>query len=239
MVDENFRQFIKEQISLPEEKWNEDFKNYIQKKYRELEAEILEISPEQELEKNFQRYLESLDIKKEDLMSKRILDLGCGEGEFVKYCLGEGISREVYGLDVSIKPEEINPGYRQFFLKGDFEKGIPLKNFDYIFSVGSVEAPYSEDIDRDLRKTLILALSSLNHDGEIRIFPIRKAPPVSGLAGIDFSYKKWTELLNDLKTKNWIDYELKPIDIRAAGNKPDVWLEQVLIINKKLIDIKF
>lgn len=239
MIDDNFRQFIKEQISLPEDKWDKDFKNYIQQKYQESQAEIIEISPEQALENNFQRYLESLDIEKKDLINKRILDLGCGEGEFVKYCLGEGISQEVYGLDISIEPEKINPGYRQFFLKGDFEKGIPLKHCDYIFSVGSVEAPYSEDIDKDLRKTLILALIALSHNGEIRIFPIRKAPPVSGLAGIDFSYKKWIELLDDLKLKSWINYELKPIDIRVAGNKPDVWLEQVLIINKKLVDIKF
>jgi hypothetical protein len=240
MLDDNFRQFIKEQICLPEEKWDEDFKNYIQEKYQDSQKEMTEPSPEQELENNFQRYLKSLDIEKKVLMNKRILDLGCGqEGEFVKYCLGQGISQDVYGLDISIKLEEINPGYRRFFIKGNFEESIPIKNFDYIFSVGAVEAPYSEEIDRNPRKSLIFALSALIYNGEIRIFPIRKAPPFGGLAGIDFSRKKWTELLNDLKLKNWIDYELRPIDIRVAGNKPDVWLEEVLIINKKFIDIKF
>ena len=35
MIDDNFRQFIKSQISLPENKWGESFKNYIQNKNRE------------------------------------------------------------------------------------------------------------------------------------------------------------------------------------------------------------
>ena len=224
---------------MPEKKWDSAFVDYIQKKYQELQKETGHFTAEQELEKGFQRYLDCLDISKDDLMGRRILDLGCGAGDFVKYCLGQGISREAYGLDILIEPEEINPGYRRFFLKGDFEQGIPLKDFDYIFSVAAVDAPYSEEVDRNLRRTVISALVALKHEGEIRIFPVRKAPPASGLAGIDFSRKKWMELLDDLKSKNWINYELRPIDIRAAGNKPDVWLEEVLIINKELVKINF
>lgn len=239
MLDNNFREFIREQINLPDNKWDDVFRDYVHKKYQELQKEIIELSPEEELEKNFQRYLESLDIQKEDLMNKKILDLGCGAGDFVKYCLGQGISREVYGLDILIEPEELNPGYRRFFIKANFEKGIPLKDFDYIFSVAAVEAPYSEEVERDLRKAVISALVVLKQEGEIRIFPVRKAPPASGLAGIDFARRKWIELLGDLKSKNWINYVLRPIDIKVAGNKPDVWLEEVLIINKEFAEINF
>ncbi|MBU3964635.1 class I SAM-dependent methyltransferase [Patescibacteria group bacterium] len=239
MLDNNFRQFIKEQIALPEKKWNSVFVDYIQKKHQELHREVENFSSEQKLEKEFQRYLECLDISKDDLIGKRILDLGCGEGDFIKHCLGQGISKEAYGLDILIEPEEINSGYRQFFLKHDFEKAIPLKDFDYIFSVSAIDAPYSKEIDGNLRETIILALVALKHEGEIRIFSVRKAPPSSGLTGIDFSRKKWIELLDDLKTKNWINYELRPIDIRVAGNKPDVWLEEVLIIRKELVKIDF
>jgi SAM-dependent methyltransferase len=228
-----FRQFLAEQIALPEEKWDERFKQYIEEKRKDLLQEIPEHSPEEEQEWNFQRYLKSLDLKKEDLINKRILDLGCGEGQFIKFCLGQGISQDVYGLDIQLEPEEINPGFRKYFLKGDFEEELPIKELDYIISVAAVDAPCSQEIERDLRKILILALMAIKHDGEIRIFPILKAGIISGLRAFEFSYKKWMETLEQLSAKGLIDYELKPIDIRAAGNKPDVWLEQVLIIKKR------
>jgi len=228
-----FRQFLAKQIALPEEKWDEKFKQYIEQKNNDLLQEIPERNPEEEQEWNFQRYLKSLDLKKEGLVNKRILDLGCGEGDFIKFCLGQGISTEVYGLDIQLEPEETNPGFRKYFLKGDFEEELPIKELDYIISVAAVDAPCSQEIERDLRKILILAFMAIKHDGEIRIFPIRKTGIRSGLRAIEFSYKKWMEILERLSAKGLIDYELKPIDIRVAGNKPDVWLEQVLIIKKR------
>ena len=222
-----------EQVSLPREQWDERFVQYISEKHRESLQDVFERSPEEEQEINFQRYLKSLDFKKEDLLNKRILDLGCGEGDFVKFCLGQGISREVYGLDLQIEPEQINPAYRKYFLKGDFEQELPVKELDYIISVAAVEAPHSEEIEKDLRRILVLALTAIKHNGEIRIFPIRKAGVRSELKAIEFSWKKWLEVLEDLSVKGLIDYEIRPIDIRTGGNKPDVWLEQVLIIKRK------
>ncbi|PIS34665.1 MAG: hypothetical protein COT37_01475 [Parcubacteria group bacterium CG08_land_8_20_14_0_20_43_9] len=238
MFDDNFRQFLKEQIALPKEKWDKVFVDYIQKKFQEPADEARELSPEQEMEVGFQRYLRCLDIEKENLAGKRILDLGCGEGLFVKHCLGQGISGEVYGLDILIEPEKINLGYRQFFLKGDFEEKIPLDDFDYIFSVAAIDAIPSEGDQRKLRRALLSALIALKHDGEIRIFPVRKAPSASGLAGIDSSRRQWIKLLDELKAKEWIDYELRPIDITVVGkDQPEGWLDEALIIKKKLVEI--
>jgi len=227
-----FGRFLDEQIVLPEKEWDEKFKQYIQQKQTDLLREIPKRDPEEEQEWDFQRYLKSLDLKKEDLVNKKILDLGCGEGEFVKFCLGQGISQEVYGLDIELDPKDINPGFKQYFLRGDFEKELPIKELDYIISVAAIDAPCSQEIERDLRKILILTLMAIKHNGEIRIFPIRKAEIKTGLREIEFSYKKWMELLEQLSVKKLIDYELKPIDIGVAGNKPDVWLEQVLIIKR-------
>ena len=125
-----FRRFLAEQILLPENKWDKRFKQYVQQKENDLLQEIPKRNFEEEQEWDFQRYLKSLDLKKQDLINKKILDLGCGEGEFVKYCLGHGISEDVYGLDVQLEVEEINPGFRKYFLKGNFEEELPIKELD-------------------------------------------------------------------------------------------------------------
>jgi SAM-dependent methyltransferase len=228
-----FRRFLAEQILLPENKWDKRFKQYVQQKENDLLQEIPKRNFEEEQEWDFQRYLKSLDLKKQDLINKKILDLGCGEGEFVKYCLGHGISEDVYGLDVQLEVEEINPGFRKYFLKGNFEEELPIKELDYIISVIAIDAPNSEEIERDIRKILVLVLMAMKIDGEARIFPVRKTGAITGLRTIEFSWKKWIEVLQDLANKKLINYEFKPIDIGVAGNKPDVWLEQVLIIKKR------
>lgn len=228
-----FRQFLVEQIVLPEENWDKKFRQYIEQKQKDLLQEIPNPDGEEEQKRNFERYLKSLDLKKQDLVNRKILDLGCGEGEFVKFCLGQGISTEVYGLDIELETEEINPGFRKYFLKGNFEEELPINELDYIISVAAIDVPCSEDVQKDIRKILILALMAIQHNGEIRIFPIRKPGIESKLKAIEFTYKKWMEILEQLFVEKLINYELKPIDIKVAGNKPDVWLEQVLIIKKR------
>jgi len=226
-VEESFREFLAEQISLPEKSWSQEFKDYVGKKYQEGKEPIPERSPEKEQHLTFERYLKGLDLKEEDLKNKRILDLGCGEkGEFVRECLKRRLTAEAFGLDLKVRPKER-------FIQGDFEKKIPLGNLDYIISFGGIEAPASVEDVCDPKKTLENALNSLKQDGEIRIYPLRKAPPESELKGIEFSRKKWQEILEGLSLKGKIEYELRPIDIRVSGKKPDVWLEEILIIKKK------
>jgi len=229
---EEFRKFLNEQISLPQEKWDEKFKLYAQKKYQELQEEVPERTMEEEQNINFERYLKSFDISKEDLKNKRILDLGCGEGEFVKECLDENISKEVYGLDLQINPEDFEGRYRKYFLKGNFQKELPIENLDLIISLGAVKAPFHELDMNNPKTTIDLALKALKENGEIRIFPLRKTHPNNDLKGVEFSEKKWKETLKELVAENNIEYKICPIDIKVAGKNKDVWLEEVLIIKK-------
>lgn len=230
-----FREFLNEQISLPKEKWDEEFKVYIEKKYCELQKEIPERTIEEEQDITFKRYLKSLDINEKDLKDKRILDLGCGEGEFVKECLDRNISKEIYGLDLQINPENFEEKYRKHLLKGDFQKELPIKDLDFIFFLGVVDAQFNESDMRNPKRAIDLALKALKESGEIRIFPLRKTYPNSNLKGVEFSEKKWKELLEKLVVKKDIKYKICPIDINVAGKNKDVWLEQVLIIKKSKI----
>jgi SAM-dependent methyltransferase len=186
---------------------------------------------EEEQNINFERYLKSLDISKEGLKDKRILDLGCGDGEFVKECLDENISKEIYGLDLQINPEKLEERHKKHFLKGDFQKELPIKDLDLIISLGAVKAPFHELDMNNPKTTIDSALKALKENGEIRIFPLRKTHPNNDLKGVEFSEKKWKEILEKIVAEN-IEYKICPIDIKVAGKNKDVWLEQVLIIKK-------
>lgn len=232
------REFLEREISLTEEKWSERFRNYVKEKYQERLAKVPERSQMEQRRRSFLRYLKGLDLSVEDIKGKRILDLGCGEGEFVKECFDKGISDQVYGLDIELDLKEMEYRYRAHFIDGDFEQKFPMASLDLVVSVGAVEAPSEGKITRNPLKTLKLALDALKPSGEIRIYPMRKAPPGSELPGIEQSQKEWSDILENLSLQQIIDYELRPIDIVVAGKKPDVWLEQVLIIKKKTNRIK-
>jgi len=189
---------------------------------------------EKSREETFQRYLAGLDLDVEQLRDKKILDLGCGEeGEFVEKLLDDGITKEIYGLDSAMNFDNVDEKYKEHLLQGDFQKEFPLKDLDYVISVGAVEPALEEQETRDPKQTILAALEALKDAGEIRIFPVRNAAPDSGLEGIIESRKKWLETLDNLSSQGLIDYELKPIQTKESVNKTDKWIEEVLIIRKK------
>jgi len=143
MEKEEFRKFLDEQISLPRNEWDERFRNCIEEQWRketELEDETPKPFPHEIQKKDLKRYLEKLNLTKEELEGKRILDLGCSEGNFVKECIDNKITDDVFGLDILIKPEAVPSEYRGHLLKANFEEEFPMKDFDYIVSYAGVEA---------------------------------------------------------------------------------------------------
>lgn len=117
-------------------------------------------------------------------------------------------------------------------MRGDFQKELLIKNLDIIISLGAINAPFDESNIRNPKRTIDLALKALKENGEIRIFPLRKAHYNSDFKGIEFSEKKWKETLGELVVERNIEYKICPIDIRVAGKNKDVWLEELLIIKK-------
>lgn len=227
----DFKEFLAHQISIPRTEWSEEFKDYIKEKRIESEEENAETLSDEEL--TYKRYLKGLELNEEDLKDKKILDLGCGEeGEFVKECINKNTTKEIYGLDLEVSPDNFDKNLKEHFFKKEFEGEFPVKNLDYVISVGALESSSNESDERDPAEILKYALEALNNKGEIRIYPIRKASPESGLDGIEYSRKKWDEIMNELASKENIEYEFKPIDIRVSANNEDVWLEEILIIRK-------
>jgi len=226
---EKFRRFLKEQIQLPSTKWSPEFKKYIEKKWEETKKEYPERSPEEARELTFKRYLESLDLDLEKLKGKKILDLGCGEeGEFVVKAREKGL--DVWGLDLKINKEKIPSQYRKYFIKGDYFL-LPTREFDMILALGSVWPLVSEG--SEFRRVLENCTQALKENGEIRIFPIGQVSPDSKLEGVKQTREKLEKVLKDLFSEGKIKYQFQPIDIGVSGKKPDIWLKELLIIEKK------
>ncbi len=227
---QEFHDWIMGQALAPADKWSEDFRNYVELKHREGSEKEEDENREEIIQESWERYLNGLDLSEGDLKDKKILDLGCGEGEFIKGCLSKGISQEVYGLDLKAEGESKDLKEQGHFFTGDFEKELLLKNLDYVLSVGAVSVGIKKETAKGKEQTLRWALDAINKDGQIRIFPIGKVGEHSQLEGIKESEKVLGEILEKISKDYDIEYESRPIDIRVSGVNKDVWLEQVLII---------
>jgi predicted rRNA methylase YqxC with S4 and FtsJ domains len=126
--------FLAEQIRLPKDQWDERFSKLIEQKIREnqqVNIEEEEESPETLLEKKYKRYLKSLGLDDEMLKDKKVIDLGTGSGEFVKYLIEKGITKEAYGIDIQLDESLIEEKFKPHLLRGNFEEELLIQNADY------------------------------------------------------------------------------------------------------------
>lgn len=233
--EKEIKEFLAIQVALPKEQRSEDFRRHVEKKIKENEALESNADVEGAVERQqetFKRYLKGLGVTVEDLKDKTILDLGSGESDFIKECIDKNITENIYGLDIEL-PEEIEEKYHKYLIKGNFEDPLPVKNADYVISMGAVSTMVWGGEDFNTKKILRNAVGALNEKGEVRIYPIPKPAEGSELEGIRQSYERWQTLLQEFSKEENIIWELKPIDIRVSGKENDIWLEEALIIKKK------
>ncbi len=229
--------FLQDQIRLPKDQWSNDFKKLIEEKSRKNQQEkqrLPEDSPELSQKGVFNRYMSGLGIDEESLRDKRVLDLGCGDKEFVKHLIEKGITLEAYGLDIEIDESLVEERFKGHILQGNFEEDLPVKDVDYIVSVGAVSsAVLGGEETMNLRRIVEKALASLKEGGEIRIYPIQEPARETPLKGIQASQEKWEELLTEISETQEVECLLKPRNIKVIGENNDIILESVLIITRK------
>lgn len=228
-------EFLQEQIRLPQNEWDEKFRQLIDEKIRGNKPEESgNESPEVIREQSFKRYLEGLDLDESALKDKKVLDLGSGEGEFVKSLIERGITKEAYGVDVELDGSSIEGNFRNHFFQGSFEEGLPVRDVDYVVSVGAVSLGISagEEV-MNIRRIVEKSLASLKEGGEIRIYPIQEAAMETPLEGLGASRSKWDELLVEISKFFGVEYQIKPRDIKVSGSNNDIILNSVLIIKRK------
>jgi len=233
--------FLQEQVRLPKDKWNEKFRQLIKEKTREnqqeqegVRGEEVEESPEVLRERTFRRYLEGLGLSEESLQEKRVLDLGSGEGEFVKSLTEKGVTPEAYGIDATIDETTIEDSFKKHLIRGNFEEDLPVQNVDYVVSVCAVSnGIWGGEEVMNIRRIVEKSLASLKEDGEIRIYPIQEAAQATPLEGLQASQEKWKDLLTEISEKQKVECKIEPRNIKVCGKNNDVILESVLIIRRE------
>ncbi len=233
--------FLQEQVRLSKDQWDEKFRQLVEEKIREnqqaqecIEGKSIVESPEALRERTFKRYIEGLGLSEESLRGKKVLDLGCGEGEFIKFLIEKDITPEAYGIDVKIDKTIIEDKFKKHLIRGNFEEDLPVQNVDYIVSVGAVSnAIWSGKEVMNIKRILEKSLASLKKDGEIRIYPIQEAAEATPLEGLRASKKKWEELLAEISEAQKVECKIEPRNIKVSGKNNDVILESVLIIQRK------
>lgn len=228
--------FLQKQIRLPKEQWAEEFKQLVEKaKEREQKkGETTDKSPEILREQTFKRYMDGLGLNEQMIKGKRVLDLGCGEGEFVQSLIENDITPEAYGIDAETKESSVEDRMRGRLLQGDFEKDLPVQNVDYVVSVGAVStAIWGEEGTINVKRVVENSLAVLKNEGEIRIYPIQEAAQANPLKGLQASQRRWKELIAEISETQGADCRVEPVNIKVAGKNNDVILESVLIIKKR------
>ncbi|MBD3282021.1 MAG: hypothetical protein GF387_00170 [Candidatus Portnoybacteria bacterium] len=228
-----FREWIDSQIMSPSEEWDTGFRKYVDQKYAESqERESKEGSLEKTRQDTWKRYLEGLNLKEEHLKDKRILDLGCDTGDFVISCLEKDITEDAYGSDMELKGEALDEKYQKNFFQGNFKEELPVKNLDYIVSVGAISLFINKEATKSIEETIKNSYAALKEGGEIKICPIPKVSKHSDLEGAKESREVILKILEELKKELSIEWNFTPIDIKVSGKNKDVWLEEVLTIKK-------
>lgn len=126
------------------------------------EREMLE-----EEKEDYDLYTKDLDFAAGDLKGKKILDIGSGpRAGFMRYCLRNGITKEIYASDYRGPDSGMSPEFRAHFFAADAEN-LPLAaaKFDLLILRA---APVDFDFDMILPR----ALAALKSGGELRIAPV-------------------------------------------------------------------
>lgn len=230
-----FKEWLKKQIQLDSSKWGQDFKLYIKQVEEDSKEKNVYSEPteKEKREETFNRYLNALEISQEDLKGKKVLDVGCGNGDFVISCLEKGITDEVYGLDSNPKGDARDPKYRSHFFYKDFSNVFPIENLDYVVSVGAISLYlYDKELQVDIEEAIKSSIRSVNENGEVRIWPIKKFIQGTDSDGIKEQEQLLLSVMEYVSECLDIEWRLDPTDIRACASDKDIWADQVLIIKK-------
>jgi len=237
---------IEDNIDKPIAEWDDEAKLLLDSLYADHLIEELNYEKEQTLEgalrEAYGRYAKDFDLQEEDIKDKRILDIGCGEGKFLLYCLEKGLTDDIYGIErnqegidksddwVNRDFKALREEYRDHFLNGDFVKDdISIDKLDHALARASLSLFSSEKEGEDIYKLVNKVEKCLKAGGDLRICPVFKDDRTD-------LYEKWQELARKVSMDTGMTYYFDNIEVRFPENYPDnerVSLRQSLTFKKE------
>ncbi len=140
-------------------------KSIEKKKEKILSTEEVFGAEENDIEE-FERYLEDLQLSKEDL-SKKILDVGGGSAQFAKWAKENNVNSNIFSLDPVANMQERTKG-----VQGQAE-AIPFQDnsFDLVVSDCAIPNVFLEekDVKEKVRASLFEMVRVTKPGGEIRL----------------------------------------------------------------------
>ena len=177
----------------------------------------------------YEGYLRRLDLNEEYLKGKKILDLGCWKGSFVRTCLDQGIVQEVYGMDRELQGEALSEKYAGHFFDGDIRIEMPVTNVDLAVIKAALHMLLGESGIEETAKFLSKVLDVLSQSGEVRIGPITQKL----IGKYPDDQREIVQMLEILSQNRNIKYEFIPVDISAWERKDTK--ERVVVFDTVLI----
>ncbi|MFN4181267.1 MAG: class I SAM-dependent methyltransferase [Candidatus Paceibacteria bacterium] len=243
---EESKLFLAEEINKPRSQWSANFKKFIKESKEDslhrkasiLNKEAGEIDKISEVEQKqvFSRYLAELGLSERDIKDKRIMDLGFGNGEFIKYLLSQGITSSAYGIDSHPGVEVIEDRFKENLFEQSSEVDLPVKDLDYVLAIRFVwpNWEWADLPPMDIKKVLENSLKSLKVGGEIRIYPIEES--AEGNNDKNFTeeqWRVWASVLEELSKKYSFEQRIEPRNIFVNTENDDVTLQSVLVLLKR------
>src|SRR3989344_5873106 len=230
--------FLQDQFNLPKEQWDEKFRQMIQEKAEENQRAIEETERElagEVLETSQEKIKESPEVIRERTFERYTNGLGLDGGEFIEHLIKENVTQEAYGLDANPDKLPIKEDLKNHIFEGNFQKELPIKNLDYVVSLGTVSnAIWGGEEVQDIEGIIKNSLAALKEGGEMRIYPIQEATENSDLEGTKESHKKWIHLLEKISKTEGVEYSINPRTVKVVGKNNDIILESVLVIKNEL-----
>lgn len=235
--DTSFREWLLFNALGDLKNWDSQFLQYIEIRKDFFEKRFKEKSKvgyKTSDEKIYAGYLRRLDLDEEALRGKKILDLGCRTGAFVRTCVDKNLTRNIRGIDLELKGEAKNDDYADYFEEGNF-KGVDFgTDLDLIIFKAALHGLISSSTASleclgELVDILVKATNALSQAGEIRIGPV-----MAVLQGPCIDVKGSFDQVSEILIQNInMQYQFIPVDIIATNEGKNIGLDYVLIIKRK------
>lgn len=197
-------------------------------------------------------YLKYLDLKMEDLRGKKLLDIGAGNGGFVRIAGKEGVDAIALDLEIDNENVERLRKHNEHFVQGTaFQLPFPENCFDYVISVwgplGNIHwtAEHQSETFQDEMNTFSSkypahaeAIRVLKPDGEIRFpFSTNARPDLFARNEIESSFIESLRANQDIElTEKLVEKDAQiyvNLNDDDSEMTPQTRDEYILIIRKK------